>query len=102
MQRTKNMSRSASAIPLQIEGHSGLETEIVTNLMTESEVSKRLNLSVASLRWPRGSRGVVLHDRSDRLRDLAQFRRKRLKELFAKAGAVKYSEEKGSTRGRAV
>src|SRR5450432_2144340 len=60
------MSRSASAIPLQIEGHSELETEIVTNLMTEGEVSKRFNLSMALLRrWPSGRRGVVLHDRFD-------------------------------------
>jgi hypothetical protein len=46
--------------------HSTLRTEIVTDLMTEGEVSKRLNLSVALLRRrPRGSRGVVLHDRFD-------------------------------------
>ena len=38
----------------------------MVNLMTEHDVSKRLNVSVASLRrMPRGSRGVVLHDRFD-------------------------------------
>jgi hypothetical protein len=54
----QNMSRSASAVPLQIEGHSTLRGEIMVNLMTENEVSKRLNVSVASLRrWRLLKRG---------------------------------------------
>jgi hypothetical protein len=53
----KNMSRVASAIPLQIEC-SALRGEIMSNLMTEEEVSKRLNVSLASLRrWRLLKRG---------------------------------------------
>ena len=38
----------------------------MVNLMTEHDVSKRLNVNVAWLRrMPRGSRGVISHDRSD-------------------------------------
>jgi hypothetical protein len=44
------VSRVASAIPLQIEGRSTLRGEIMASLMTEQEVSKRLNVSLASLR----------------------------------------------------
>ncbi len=48
------MSRGASAIPLQILH----EATIRVNLMTEHEVSKRLNVSVAPLRrWRLLGRG---------------------------------------------
>jgi hypothetical protein len=54
----ENMSRSASAIPLQIEYPKLLRGEIMVNLMTEHEVSKRINVSVASLRrWRLLGRG---------------------------------------------
>jgi len=44
--------------PYKLRGHSTLRSEIMVNLMTEQEVSKRINVSVASLRrWRLLGRG---------------------------------------------
>lgn len=62
--RQKICPEVAPPFPYKLRGTK--RGEIMVNLMTEDDGPKRLNLSVALLRRrPRGSRGVVLHDRFD-------------------------------------